>query len=146
MPWHNRLPHAYFKTIEQTLCQSNIPVFSLSKSLCESYCVAKSHRLPFQNSTSFINKTLDLICLDLWGPSPISWVSRFKYYVFYSKYCWIYFLKYKFEGSNCFIKFRHVVENFFGSSIKMFRSNWGGEFQPLASYLTENGIQHRVSC
>ena len=64
----------------------------------------------------------------------------------YSKYSWIYFIKFKSEVFNVFIKFRHLVEKFFNRSIKSFQSDWGGEYQALSKYLVDNGITHRSAC
>lgn len=35
---------------------------------------------------------------------------------------------------------------FFGHSIKIFQSDGGDEFLAIRNYLTDNGIQHRMSC
>ena len=73
-------------------------------------------------------------------------VIIFLFYDHYSKYCWIYFVKFKSEVLSVFIKFRHLVERFFNRTIKSFQSDWGGEYQALTTYLSENGITQRIAC
>lgn len=64
----------------------------------------------------------------------------------FSKYTWIYFLRFKSEVLSVFIQFRTLVEKYFGRHIKCFQADWGGEFQALTNYLRDNGITQCVSC
>jgi hypothetical protein len=70
----------------------------------------KSHQLPYPKSVSVSSPPLELIFSDVWGPAPHS-VGRNKCYVSfiddYSKFTWIYLLKFK---SNVFQKF-HEFQN-----------------------------------
>ena len=58
----------------------------------------------------------------------------------------MFFLKYKFEVLNAFIKFFHIIEKFINRLIKSFQSNWRGDFQGLSFYLQNIGIAQRISC
>ena len=148
--WHSRLGHSNFITIRQALQQANIP-FSVNKNHDPYHAcsVSKSHKLPFELSTYKATGPLDLICYDLWGPFTITSIDGKCYYVLFfdhfSKYCWIYFVKYKSKVLSVFIKFRHLIEKYFGRPIKSFQADWGDEFQALTSYLLENGITQRSS-
>lgn len=112
--------------------------------------MSKSHKLPFIDSFSHVSQPLELICSDVWGPSPIVSVDGYRYYVLFydhfSKYSWVYFLKQKSEVLSVFVQFKKLVEKYFGLSIKSFQSDWGGEFQKFQPYLRDNGITHRISC
>ena len=57
----------------------------------------KQTTLPFNNSVSHALSSFDLIHSDVWGPSPISTLGRFRYLVIllddFSRYTWIYLFK-----------------------------------------------------
>lgn len=149
--WHARLGHACSKTVSRVLSSNNLSCFNkINKSLCETCCVSKTHKLPFLDSTFVAKKPLELVCSDLWGPAPIATLDGCRYYVLfydhYTKYSWIYFLRHKSDVRSCFDQFRKIVENYFNTSIKMFQSDWGGEFQALKPYLAQHGIIQRSSC
>ena len=46
----------------------------------------------------------------------------------FSKYCWVYFLKHKFEVFGLFKIFKALVENQTGRKLKVLRSDNGGEY------------------
>ena len=46
----------------------------------------------------------------------------------FSKYCWVYFLKHKYEVFGLFKVFKALVENQSGSRLKILRSDNGGEY------------------
>lgn len=149
--WHNRLGHANVKVVKNVLRANKIAFDSNSSfDYCHSCSVSKSHKLPFSNSNHNVTKPLELICSDVWGPSPVVSVDGFRYYVLFfdhfSKYCWVYFMKQKSDVFSIFVHFKNLVERYFGLKIKSFQSDWGGEYQSLHKYLLANGITHRVSC
>jgi len=82
--------------------------------------MAKSHQLPYPKSTSISSAPLQLVFSDVWGPAPDS-VGRNKYYVSfiddYSKFTWIYLLKYKSEVFQKFHDFQQLVERQFNRKI-----------------------------
>jgi len=106
----------------------------------------KSHKLPFHISIISSSSPLEVIYSDVWGPSPFVSIDNFKYYVIFidhfSKYVWLYPLKFKYDVSTIFPIFKNLVENQFNHKIKSFYSNNGGEFIKLKSYFQNNGIQH----
>ena len=61
----------------------------------------------------------------------------------FSRYGYVYLIKYKSEALEKFKEFRNEVEKQLGKSIKMLRSDRGGEYlnQEFQSYLKENGIR-----
>ena len=57
----------------------------------------ESHSLPFKISQNRANKVLDMIQIDLWGPTPVASHTNLRYYVHFiddhSRYTWLYPLK-----------------------------------------------------
>jgi histone deacetylase 1/2 len=92
---------------------------------------------------------LELVYSDVWGPAPSS-VGGKKYYVSfiddYSKFTWIYLLKYKSEVFRKFTEFQSLVEHIFNRKIIAMQTNWGWEYQTLHAFFQNVGIMHHVSC
>ena len=61
-----------------------------------------------------------------------------------TRFCWVYFLKQKFEVLAAFQKFKENVENQCGSLIKILRSDNGTEFttNQFKYFLQKAGIHH----
>jgi hypothetical protein len=64
----------------------------------------------------------------------------------YSKFTWIYLLKYKYEVFLKFKEFQSLVERLFDKKILDVQTDWGGGYQKLNSYFWGIGIVHQVSC
>jgi hypothetical protein len=64
----------------------------------------------------------------------------------YSKFTWIYLLKFKSEVIQKFHDFQSLVERFFNRKIITVQSDLGGEYEKLNSFFTKIGITHHVSC
>ena len=79
-----------------------------------------------------VDSTLDLVQSDVFGPMPTTSMNGSRYFLTfiddYSRYCWIYFLKHKFEVFENFKVFKGLVENTLGKNIKALKSNNGGEY------------------
>jgi hypothetical protein len=108
--WHARLGHASTTTVCRVLESSDISFGSSSNSsICLACSISKSHKLSFWHSSFKASGLLDLVCSDLWGPTPIVSNDGFHYYVIfydhYSKYTWIYFLKLKSNVIDAFKQF-----------------------------------------
>jgi histone deacetylase 1/2 len=149
--WHSRLGHPAIPTVERILRHNKLPhlLDSSKHSVCSACQQAKSHQLPYSVSTSISTQPLELIFSDVWGPA-IDSVGRYKYYVSFiddfSKFTWIYLLKYKSEVFQKFHDFQNLVERLFDRKIVVVQSDWGGEYEKLNSFFTKVGITHLVSC
>ena len=92
---------------------------------------------------------MELIYSDVWGPALTSVGGR-KYYVSFiddfSKFTWIYLLKFKSEVFQKFHEFQNMVERLFDRKIIAMQTDWGGEYHKLHSFFDRVGISHRVSC
>jgi hypothetical protein len=64
----------------------------------------------------------------------------------YSKFTWIYLLKFKSEVIQKFHEFQALVERLFDRKILSIQSDWGGEYERLNSFFTKIGISYQVSC
>lgn len=93
-----------------------------------------------------------LVHSDVWEPSPTTYLFGFHYFISfvddYSRCTWVYFMKTKGEVSSIFHAFHKMVQTQFGASIKVLRSDNGGEYisSQLQTYLTECGIIHQTLC
>ena len=103
-------------------------------------------------STFTASKPVERIHCDLWGPSPISSVQGFRYYVVfidhYSRFTWFYPLKLKSDFFSTFVMFQKLVENQLEHKIKIFQCDGGGEFISVQflKHLQDHDIQQNMSC
>jgi hypothetical protein len=108
--WHGRLGHPSFKNVSLVLRDHDLPFVSNNSAthVCDACMQAKSHQLPFPKSVSISTTPLELMFSDVWGPAPSS-AGNHSYYVCFlddfSKFTWIYLLKYKFEVFEKFHEF-----------------------------------------
>ena len=83
--------------------------------------------MPFNSSESISINIFDLIHSDIWGPSPISSIGGSRYFVVfiddYSRYNWIFHMKYRSELLQVYSNFAKIVETQFSKRIKIFRSD-----------------------
>ncbi|KAM1941804.1 hypothetical protein ACFX13_029341 [Malus domestica] len=152
--WHKRLGHpssAMFRRIlnKHSLAHSGDKLVSF---FCTNCAIGKNHKLSFSSSTSSISTSLELLHCDVWGPSSISSVSGYRFYLLivdeFTKYTWLFPMKYKSEVFSLFVSFKAYVENMTGNTIKVLRSDSGGEFtsSQFNSFLSRYGIFHQYSC
>ena len=149
--WHSRLGHPSVSIVKQVVSKNNLPCLdeSSNRTVCDACQQGKSHQLPYPNSSSNSEFPLQLIFSDVWGPAPES-VGRKKFYVSFiddfSKFTWVYLLRFKSEVFQKFQEFQALVEHQFGRKILAMQTDWGGEYQSLNSFFTKLGIEHHVSC
>ncbi|XP_060971854.1 retrovirus-related Pol polyprotein from transposon RE1 isoform X2 [Cannabis sativa] len=149
--WHQRLGHPSSKVVTQLIhvlpgCNTKMN----KAEFCSSCAYGKSHVQPFKLAETKTTHPLHLIHSDLWGPSPILSKSGYRYYVTflddYTRYTWIFPLRTKDETLSVFQNFQKQVEKYFCQSIKLFQSDWGGEYRPFSKLLLSKGILHRKPC
>jgi len=149
--WHSRLGHPSSSIVSKVVSNYNLPCLDVSnkESVCDACQQAKSHQLPYSKSSSESKNPLELVFSDVWGPALDS-VGGKKYYVSFiddfSKFTWIYLLKYKSEVFQKFHEFQSLVERIFNRKIIAMQTDWGGEYQKLHSFFIKCGISHHVSC
>lgn len=150
--WHSRLGHPSSAVLSRLVSNKIVPTIgSNCSSFCNSCQLAKSSKLPFSLSNSITTTPLALIHSDVWT-SPVENNKGIKYYVVfiddYSRYSWIYPMKFKHEVFDNFKQFKSLVENAFSTKIKSFQSDGGGEYtkRVFQNFLTTHGISFRSSC
>lgn len=84
--WHARFGHTNHSTTLHLLHSYNLPCNSNKLPLCHPCCMAKAHQLPFTTSMSTSTSPLELVYLDVWGPSPITSWNGYRYYIPYYKH------------------------------------------------------------
>nr|GEY60600.1 retrotransposon protein, putative, Ty1-copia subclass [Tanacetum cinerariifolium] len=150
--WHCRLGHISKKRIKKLQHDgllNSIDIQSLRK--CVSCMSGKMARKPYSHQVKRAKDLLGLIHTDVCGPFKIVSRQGASYFVtftdYFSRYGYVYLLKYKHEVFETFKVFQKEVENQLGKTIKSLRSDRGGEYisQEFLDHLKENRIiAHRT--
>ncbi|TXG46646.1 hypothetical protein EZV62_027855 [Acer yangbiense] len=108
------------------------------------------HQLPYPNSTSVTTKPLELVHTDLWGPAPMLSTEGYRYYISFvdsfSRFVWVFPLRFKSEAFNVFVQFHKMVELQFNTKLQCLQTDMGKEFLPILTYLKSLGVNYRLSC
>lgn len=98
--WHSRLGHPSNKVMK-----SLSPFLKIrgggtnNKDFCPVCPLGKAHQLPYKKRTSTTSQPLELVHIDLWGPSPVISVHNYVYYVSvvddFIRFTWLFPLKNK---------------------------------------------------
>ena len=112
--------------------------------------MAKSHQLHFQDSTTLYSQPLQLVFINVWGPSPVPASNGACYYISflnaYSKYVQFYLLHTKSQVQIVFKSFKLYCEKKTGFQIQSIQIDNAKEFLCLKSYLANHGIKHGLIC
>ena len=153
--WHTRLGHVNFQALELMSREGmahGIPRMVQPKEKCEGCLMTKLARTSFPSHTSFETTTpLELVYADICGPIMPETPGGNRYFLLfvddYSRKMWVYLLKEKSDAFGMFKKYKAVVEKGTGKSIKMLRTDRGGEFcsKEFTSYCEEMGIERQYT-
>jgi len=132
LPWHKRLGHPCSKILHSSLfdfLSIHVPVNNDICSQCPACISAKMHKISVPKHVSDSTFPLELIHSDVWGLAPIVSKLGQRFYVI-------------------FVHFKSLVENQFSTTIKIYRSDRGGDYDnhKFKSFCLEHGIQHQFSC
>ncbi|GJV91651.1 zinc finger, CCHC-type containing protein [Tanacetum coccineum] len=153
--WHARLGHLNFeslKSMAQRDLVHGIPTIKHTTQVCDVCLIGKHSRAPFpKKAKARSTSPLDLVYGDLCGPiTPPT--SSGKKYIFllvddYSRYMWAYFLSTKDQAFDTFKEFKKSTENELRTTLKMLRTDRGGEFtsNEFTQYCKENGIARQLT-
>nr|GEW36261.1 retrotransposon protein, putative, Ty1-copia subclass [Tanacetum cinerariifolium] len=151
--WHCRLGHISKKRIEKLqhdglLNSTNLRGFEK----CISCMSGKMAQRPYTHQVERAKDLLGLIHTDVCGPFRIVSRQGASYFVTFtndfSRYSYVYLLNHKHEVFETFKVFQKVVENQLGKTIKLLRSDHGGEYisQEFLDHLKEHEISaHHTS-
>nr|GEU76305.1 putative ribonuclease H-like domain-containing protein [Tanacetum cinerariifolium] len=102
---------------------------------CVACCKGKQHKAFYKdiNAVSSISEPLQLLHMDLFGPTSIRSIDH-KYYCLvitddYSRFCWVFFLEHKDETYPILKDIIHLVENQLNKKVKAIRCDNGTEFK-----------------
>ena len=115
-------------------------------STCESCIMGKLPKSPFSRIGERAKGILELIHSDVCGPMSVQARSGSFYFITFtddfSRFGWVYFMRYKSEAFEKFTEFKNKVEKQSGKSIKTLRSDRGGEYlsTEFTQFLKDNGI------
>ena len=111
--WHQRLGHPNSNLMHSLIKQFQLPIHGSLNFNCNACNVAKSHKLPFSESHSHTSKPFQLLHMDVWGPAPIPSFQGFRYYLLilddYTKYIWLFPMRYKSEVQKYVTSFKAFV-------------------------------------
>lgn len=153
--WHARLGHIAtdsMKLMIQKEMVLGIPNIKVERETCQSCLFGKQTRQVFPQSSSFrATKLLELVHGDLCGPisPPTAAKNRYIFVLIddCSRYMWSILLKEKSDAFEKFKIFKAMVESETKQSIKMFRTDRGGEFtsSEFNKFCEEAGIQRQLT-
>ncbi|CAN0886875.1 Retrovirus-related Pol polyprotein from transposon TNT 1-94 [Linum grandiflorum] len=154
--WHCRLGHPHKARLLTMFRQNILPAKLSSQFVPPSQCVscieAKTSQSSFSSSETVYEAPFDLVHTDLWGPSPVTSRMGFRYFALFidhaTRYTWIYFLRQKSELISYAKEFVQMIATQFGKTVKIIRSDPGGEFtsNQLLEFYRSNGIRSQHSC
>ena len=124
--WHRRLGHVSDKRVSKLQKQGDLGSFDYeSYDSCESCLKGKMSKSPFNKKGERAKETLELMHSDVCGPMSTQARGDYLYFITfiddYSRYGYVYLMKYKSETFEKFKEFKAEVEKQLGKSIKTLR-------------------------
>ena len=152
--WHMRLGHPHDQVLKYVFPNDRSVINKCTNLVqtCTHCLYGKMHNLSFPKSQFVALSPFELVHSNVWGPTPITSVNGFRYYVIFvdhfTRFTWLYPLKSKFEVFSKFLLFKALIETQFSTKIKTFKSGGGGEYTSTAfkSFLFQHGIIHQIFC
>ena len=129
-----------------------VPKIEIPNKVCDTCLLGKQPRNAFSSSTaSRSNELLNVVYSNVCGPLELPSLGGNKYFINFvdefSRKLWLYLIKAKSEAFNVFQKFKILVEKQSGKSIKVLRTDGGGEYtsKVFEKFCEDNGIVHEVT-
>ena len=121
--WHLRLGHINLDRIHRLVTNGLLsPLDVTDLPICEPCLEGKITLRPFKAKGNRFKEVLDMIHTGLCGPMSTSARGGYEYFITfiddYSRYVYIYLMRYKSEAFEKFEEFKAEVENHRGKSIK----------------------------
>ena len=145
--WHCRLGHINDKRLTRLHNDGYLGSFDWkSIEQCESCLYGKMTKSPFTKKDERSTECPVLIHSDVCGLMNVQAIGGFSYFIMFiddhSRYGHVYLMKHKSEALERFKEFRSEVKKQSDKSIKILRSDQGGEYlsHEFIGYLKENGI------
>ncbi|GJY10005.1 putative ribonuclease H-like domain-containing protein [Tanacetum coccineum] len=154
--WHRRLGHVNFKNLNK-LVKGNL-VRGLPSKIFQNdnTCVAcqkgKQHKASCKAKiVSSISQTLQLLHMDLFGPTSVRSINHKTYCLFitndFSRFSWVFFLRTKNKTSGILKDFIRQIENQLNQKVKIIRCDNGIEFKnrDIIEFCGSKGIKREYS-
>jgi len=145
--WHLKLGHINQDKIHKMAKDGYLGLLgSELMPTCECCLKGKMSRSPFSGKGERVTELLGLIHSDVCGPMSTSSRGGFSYFITFtddhSRLGCVYLMKHKSESFEKFKEFKNEVEKKTGNSIRILRSDRGGEYlsTEFLDYLKEHGI------
>jgi hypothetical protein len=147
--WHHRLGHMSEKGM-QILHKTNLlPDLKQIDLDFHEHCVyGKQKRVRFLRvGKEKKNERLELVHTGVWGPAHVSSLGGSHYYVTFIDYAtrktWVYCIRQKYDVFDTFKKWKALVQNETGKSLKCLRSDNEGEYcnKEFDDYCSYHGIR-----
>ncbi|CAH9114384.1 unnamed protein product [Cuscuta europaea] len=145
---HQRLGHPSLNKLRRMVPQ----VSNLQSLAYESCQIGKHVRTTFPKSHSHAESPFYLVHSDVWGPSRVSSVLGFRYFVIFvddfSRCTWLYLMKERSELFGIFKSFCNEIKNQFDHTIRVLRSDNAKEYfsTNFNEYMATQGIIHQSTC
>lgn len=154
--WHNRLGHIGQTGLEELIRHKITDGISLSKvekwGLCDSCAIGKQTRLKFNAKSLYRSRNiLEEISSDICGPFQTPTIGQQKYFLTFvcnrSAFTWVYLLREKSQILDKFVEFSTMIKTQFNTSIKILRSDNGGEYKSkkLEDFCKSRGILQKFT-
>ena len=148
LQWHRRLGHPGITKLRLALLWITLSTFE-----CES-CQLGKHFLSTYSRLDSIPSThpFDLVHCDVWGPSRISSISNFRYYIVFiedfSRASWVYLLRDRTDVLPSVRQFLQEISTQYSLTPKILRTDNAMEFvqTALQDHCSSLGIIHQTSC
>jgi len=152
--WNYRFGYLNFRGLNQLVDKEmilGVPKIEIPSTVCDTCLIGKQPRNAFSSSTSHRSKELlSAVYSDVCGPLEVPSLGGNKYFISFvdefSRKIWLYLIKAKSEAFDMFQKFKVLVEKQCGKSIKILRTDGGGEYtsKVFEKFCEDNGIMHEV--
>ncbi|GAU43236.1 hypothetical protein TSUD_241260 [Trifolium subterraneum] len=153
--WHLRYGHLNFQSLSNLKSNemvSGLPVIRVPKDMCRNCLVGKQSRKSFVDHIAIRAKNkLDVVYTDVCGPFDIVSLGGNRYFVSfvdeYNRMMSLYLIKTKDEVLTVFKKFKALVEKQAERSLKILRSDGGGEYtsHEFRDFCATQGISHEIT-
>jgi transposase InsO family protein len=153
--WHQRYGHVNHNDLmmlQKKEMVEGLPMFKSEHVECEGCALGKQHREDFpMHIDKRKQEILELVHTDVCGPMQTRSLGGAYYFLIFiddiTRYTWVYFMRNKSDVFEYFKEFKNMVEKQTGKSIKILRSDQGGEYTSGAfiRYCKNNEIQQQFT-
>ena len=153
--WHRRFGHFNYTTLNHMHKNElvlNMSAIEVCSDVCEVCQLGKQSKLPFLTNKAWkVTKNLQLVHTDVCGLMRTLSFSNNKYFIIfiddYTRMCWIYFLRQKYEVASMFWKFKVWAKNQSSCKMKVIRSDNDTEYisDKFNKFCEDKGIEYQLT-